>query len=200
MRTGRAGAAPRCESPQGVHSRHFRMEDLSHASEPLGGFLCDGGGEAAQWPVDDGVLLRCRLTEEQVAAFERDGFVAGVPVLNDAQVERLRKELEEIMDPGHPKHRLWHEFNGEGSRSAGKDTEAPPSASAPSRPARCRGEPENEAPEHSGTVLFHSLGAWRISPAFHDLVFSPHVAVPCAQLLGVRVRADPMCGVARTRC
>ena len=37
-------------------------------------------------------------------------------------------------------------------------------------------------------VLFHALGAWRIAPGFHDLLWNPAVTVPASQLLGGAVR------------
>ncbi|MGH9943644.1 MAG: phytanoyl-CoA dioxygenase family protein [Pyrinomonadaceae bacterium] len=38
------------------------------------------------------------------------------------------------------------------------------------------------------TVLFHALGAWRVAPGFHDLLWHPAFTVPAAQLLGGAVR------------
>ena len=37
-------------------------------------------------------------------------------------------------------------------------------------------------------VLFHALGAWRVAPGFHDLLWNPRVNAPAAQLLGGAVR------------
>ena len=37
-------------------------------------------------------------------------------------------------------------------------------------------------------VLFHALGAWRIAPGFHDLLWNPRFTVAASQLLGGAVR------------
>jgi hypothetical protein len=110
------------------------------------------------WPVTDAARQRYSLSEEQLARFAADGFLDGWQVLNEAQVGRLRDELATIMNPHHALHVLWHEYN------------------------------ENEAGEASGKHLFHSLGAWRLAPSFHDLLFHPAILVPAAQLLGGSLR------------
>ena len=38
------------------------------------------------------------------------------------------------------------------------------------------------------TVLLHALGAWRISPALHDMLWNPAFLMPASQLLGGAVR------------
>lgn len=38
------------------------------------------------------------------------------------------------------------------------------------------------------SVLFHALGAWRLRPAFHDVLWSPAFTVPASQLLNGAVR------------
>ncbi len=37
-------------------------------------------------------------------------------------------------------------------------------------------------------MLFHALGAWRITPGFHDVLWRPSFTVPASQLLGGSVR------------
>lgn len=45
----------------------------------------------------------------------------------------------------------------------------------------------NEATDPT-KVLFHALGAWRITPGFHDLLWHPQFVMAAAQLLGGAVR------------
>ncbi|HVG17947.1 MAG TPA: phytanoyl-CoA dioxygenase family protein [Blastocatellia bacterium] len=59
---------------------------------------------------------RHRLSDGQVAFYKENGYVAGVRVLSDEQVEALRGELEELADPSHPKHRLFYEFHSNESK------------------------------------------------------------------------------------
>ena len=100
---------------------------------------------------------RFRLTEEQISFFEENGYLAGVRVLSDEQVDRLCKQLDLLMDPQSPGNHLFHEFHSNESKD----------------PA---------------LVLFHALGAWRIQPGFHDLLWNPAFIIPAMQLLGGPIR------------
>lgn len=102
-------------------------------------------------------LERHKLSEEQLAFWDENGFLPGVQILNDEQIARLREELKGLMDPANPGHELFHEYHINES-----------------------GDPDN--------VLFHALGAWRVAPSFHDLLWNPAFTVPARQLLGGAVR------------
>ncbi|MCB0611345.1 MAG: hypothetical protein KDD12_26725, partial [Lewinella sp.] len=52
-----------------------------------------------------------RLTDEQVAFFREEGYLSGVRILDDHQIEVLRKELAGLTDPGHPGHHLFYEYH-----------------------------------------------------------------------------------------
>jgi len=61
-----------------------------------------------------------QLTDDQIQSFQRDGFLAGVQILNDDQVEALRAELTGLMDPSQPSHQLFHEYHS--NESSNPDT------------------------------------------------------------------------------
>jgi ectoine hydroxylase-related dioxygenase (phytanoyl-CoA dioxygenase family) len=127
----------------------FVTRDLSEVHARLGDlFQCPG--TKADWD-------RLRLTDDQVNFYHERGYLAGVKVLEEAQVATLRKQLTRLMDPAHPGHSLFYQFDS------------------------------NES-ENAETVLFHALGAWRIEPAFHDLLWNPRFLMPASQLLGGAVR------------
>ena len=98
-----------------------------------------------------------RLTEDQVKFYRENGYLAGIRLLNDEQIEVLRKELAALVDPSHAGNELFYEFNSNESADPKK-------------------------------ILFHALGAWRITPGFHDLLWNPAFCVPASQLLEGPVR------------
>ena len=98
-----------------------------------------------------------RLTNDQIEFFHEYGYLSGIQILNDSQVEILRNELAEITNPNHPGHHLFYEFHSN----------------------------ESEDPTK---VLFHALGAWRLTPGFHDLLWHPQFVMAASQLLGGDVR------------
>lgn len=103
---------------------------------------------------------RYRLSEEQVSFYREHGYLAGIRVLNDEQLEVLRGEVAALVNPAHPAdrgHGLFYEYNA--NESADPDR-----------------------------ILFHALGAWRIKPGLHDLLWHPGFVVPAGQLLGGPVR------------
>ena len=125
------------------------VSDLSLYHHPVGG-LFSLPQTAEEWQ-------QYRLSDEQVVFFHENGYLPGVRILSDDQVERLRTELQELMDPSHPAHHLFYEYHSNESKDP-------------------------------NTVLFHALGAWRITPGFHDILWHPAFTVPASQLLSGAVR------------
>lgn len=97
------------------------------------------------------------LSDDQVRFFHEHGYLTGIRILSDDQVEVLREQLKDLMNPAREGHSLFYEFHSNESVDPNK-------------------------------VLFHALGAWRIQPAFHDILWHPAFVVPASQLLGGKVR------------
>lgn len=125
------------------------QHDLSVYHEPISNLF--------SMPASQEAWERYRLSDEQAQFFSENGYLAGVKILDYEQVERLRDELVDLMNPDDPGHHLFYEFHSNESKD----------------PAQ---------------VLFHALGAWRIKPAFHDILWHPAFTVPASQLLGGAVR------------
>ncbi len=106
-----------------------------------------------QWPRNAEEWEQYKLSDEQVDFFNKNGFLSGIKMLDEDQIERLRNEFAQIADPKHPDHQLFYEFHS------------------------------NESSDPN-TVLFHALGAWRITPGLHDVLWNPRFVMAASQLLG----------------
>lgn len=120
------------------------MNDLAEIHEPV--------SKLFQLPRTREEWDTYRLSEAQLAHYHEYGFVSGIKVLTENQLQQLHKELEAIMDPSHPGNPLFYEFHSNES----KDAES---------------------------VLFHSLGHWRITEGFHDVLWNPAFLMAAHQLL-----------------
>ena len=125
-------------------------DDLSKEHKPVSNFLELGPGTSES-------ETALRLSDEQIEFFHENGYVSGVRILSDEQIERLKDELTTLFDPQHDGRELWHEYHS------------------------------NESDDPS-RVLFHALGAWRVSPGFHDLLWHRAFGIPASQLLDGPVR------------
>ncbi len=105
------------------------------------------------WPGSPEEWEKYRLKQEQVDFFKKNGFVAGIQLLDEQQIGKINNELAEIADPKHPGHEFFYEFHS------------------------------NESTD-PGTILFHALGAWRITPGLHDVLWNPRFLAAASQLLG----------------
>lgn len=63
---------------------------------------------------------RLKLPQEHIDFFHEMGYVSNIPLLDEAQIEILRKELDELLDPYHPGNSLFYEFHTNQSKDASK--------------------------------------------------------------------------------
>lgn len=124
-------------------------KDLSVYHQPISD-LFSSPNSAADWE-------QFKLTDDQIEFFHRNGYLSGVRILDDLQVETLREQLSELMNPASECQELFYEYHSNESLDPSK-------------------------------VLFHALGAWRVQPGFHDILWHPAFVVPASQLLGGAVR------------
>jgi ectoine hydroxylase-related dioxygenase (phytanoyl-CoA dioxygenase family) len=125
------------------------VEDLSTRHGPV--------SDLFEVPRTPGDWDKYRLSRDQVEFYRQNGYLSGVRLLSDEQVDLLRRELETLVDPQRPGHELFYEFHS------------------------------NESTDPN-TVLFHALGAWRITPGFHDILWNPAFLMADSQLLDGPIR------------
>ncbi|MBD0278031.1 MAG: phytanoyl-CoA dioxygenase family protein, partial [Flavisolibacter sp.] len=106
-----------------------------------------------RWPTTADEWEEYALTEAQIHFFRENGYLAGVKMLDERQILRLRDELTELTNVEHPGHELFYEYHS------------------------------NESTDPQ-TILFHALGAWRVTAGFHDVLWNPRFIKAAEQLLG----------------
>lgn len=123
--------------------------DLSNYSSPFANIF-EQPKTAKEWE-------KYMLSEEQLAAFQEQGYVSGIKILTEEQVKLLNEELVKLQSIDEEGKQLFYYYESN----------------------------EAEDPEK---VLFHAIGAWRITPGFHDLAWSPAFRMATYQLLGKSFR------------
>ncbi|MCL5745211.1 MAG: phytanoyl-CoA dioxygenase family protein [Acidobacteria bacterium] len=87
------------------------VRDLAGIHRPI--------GEMFPWPASRDCLEAFRLTPEQIAHFEENGYVAGIRVLDDRQIDALNEALARLTDRNQPGHSLFYEFHSNESSNQG---------------------------------------------------------------------------------
>mmetsp|Transcript_17468 Transcript_17468/g.25987 ORF Transcript_17468/g.25987 Transcript_17468/m.25987 type:complete len:301 (+) Transcript_17468:1-903(+) len=96
------------------------------------------------------------LTNEQITFFQEHGYLSNIQLLEESEVDALLDELEKNLIAEKAPSPYFYEYHA------------------------------NELDQVNSTqesVLFHALGAWRVSKLFHDLVFHQRLAKIVSQLL-----------------
>jgi len=72
------------------------------------------------WPTDKAGWEKYRLTDEQLLFYKKNGYLSGIKLLEDWQVDLLNEELALISDPGHPGNSLFYEFHSNESADSNR--------------------------------------------------------------------------------
>ena len=119
--------------------------DLANYSSPIG-HLFEQPKTATEWE-------QYVLAQEQIDFFKENGYLSGIRILTEQQVDALNVELVRLQS-GRPEDKaLFYHYESN----------------------------ESEDPDK---VLFHAIGAWRVTAGFHDLIWAPAYRMAAYQLLG----------------
>jgi hypothetical protein len=124
-------------------------KDLGQYSHPIGKLFVQPQS-AKEWEP-------YLLTEAQIAAFKKDGFIKGIKILSEEQVDILKEELVQLQTLKEEDKKLFYHY-------------------------------ESNESEDPNKVLFHAIGAWRLTAGFHDLMWAPAFRMAAYQLLGQSFR------------
>ncbi len=81
----------------------MQVKDLSKIHEQISNLF--------PWPETKNDWDKYRLTEKQIAFFKENGYLAGIKMLDDVQINFLRNELAELTNPSHGGNSLFYEYN-----------------------------------------------------------------------------------------
>ncbi len=84
--------------------------DLSLIHEPVSE-LFEKTQSAEEWN-------RYKISSDQVDFFHVHGYLKGLKILDEAQVDQLRSELKELFDPDHSGKEFWYEYHSNESGDA----------------------------------------------------------------------------------
>jgi hypothetical protein len=81
----------------------MQVKDLSEIHEQVANIF--------PWPKNADEWDQYRLTKDQVDFFNENGFLPGIKLLNEEQIELLRNELFQLIDPTKHDNSLFYEYN-----------------------------------------------------------------------------------------
>lgn len=125
------------------------LSDLADFSNPITNIF-QQPTTAAEWE-------QYVLTKEQVDFFQENGYLSGIKIMTEEQVELLNEELVKLQSVNEEEKKRFYHY-------------------------------ESNESEDPTKVLFHAIGGWRLTPGFHDLIWSPAYRMAAYQLLGKPVR------------
>ncbi|WP_276504727.1 phytanoyl-CoA dioxygenase family protein [Terrimonas pollutisoli] len=125
------------------------VKDLADFSHPVSSVFKQPA-TAAEWE-------QYVLSKEQIDFFRENGYISGIKILNEEQVDLLNEELVKLQSVSGEEKELFYHY-------------------------------ESNESEDPSKVLFHAIGAWRVTPGFHDLIWAPAYRMAAYQLLGQPIR------------
>ena len=73
--------------------RDDEVVDLAEFHKPIGDFLSLSDDV---WPVTRESYEKYALTQDQLNEFHEEGFIDGIQILNEAQIQVLKQDLDEL--------------------------------------------------------------------------------------------------------